>query len=80
MLLQLKQVLIAIDRRINALLDGNPNETLSSRAYRMEQAGKPMGFMRRVIDTLFWFDKDHCKESYQNELKRAHVPHIEQND
>ena len=65
----LKNLLISLDQLANALLRGSPDETLSSRAWRMEQKGQPYWkWTRRAIDLLFWFDKDHCRNSYLNEL------------
>lgn len=69
----IKQVLIALDQLINTLLGGWADETLSSRAYRMSRDGKPFGFLCGIIDTLLWFDKNHCAESYQSELDRSQL-------
>lgn len=44
------------------LLNGHPNESLSGRAWRTQSR------WRLVIDTLLWFDKDHCKVAYYNDL------------
>jgi len=70
----LKQVLIAFDQLLNALLGGWADETLSSHAYRLEQEGKSFGFMRKVIDTILWFDPNHCEASFENETKRMQSP------
>lgn len=71
----LLKVIIAIDQLLNvALCDGEPDETMSSNVWRMEQAGKPWGFMRRVIDTLFFWDTDHCLSSYNAERERRQLP------
>lgn len=71
----LKQNLIAIDQLLNTLFcAGWSDETLSSVAWRMEQQGHRMGFMRRVIDTIFFFDPDHCRTSYEAERARNHLP------
>lgn len=71
----LKQSAIAFDQLINALLCGGwADETMSSVAWRMEQQGHWFGFMRRVIDTLFWFDKDHCRTSFEAERNRSQLP------
>ena len=67
------QVLIAIDQLFNTLLGGYADETLSSRAYRLElERGRP--WARKFVDTLLWFDKDHCKESYESEIERRQLP------
>lgn len=68
-------VLIAVDQVGNTLLGGSPDETLSARAYRTEQQGKVFGrFFRPLIDTLFWFDPDHCKSAYNSELRKLQLP------
>ena len=71
----LRNVLIAADQLANVILcSGHPDETMSSNVWRMEQAGKPWGFMRAVIDTLFFLDPDHCASSYTAERERRHLP------
>lgn len=47
------------------LLNGHPNESLSGRAWRTQSK------WRHVIDAILWFDKDHCKTAYFNDLKYA---------
>jgi hypothetical protein len=72
----LLQTLIALDQLINAALCGGwADETMSSYAWRMEQAGKPWGFMRRVIDALARpFQQDHCRKAYESERLRLQAP------
>lgn len=68
-----KRLLIAVDQLANAVLAGDPDETLSSRAHRMRTKGQPVwGWAASVIDALFWFDKDHCRTSWERE---QHEPH-----
>lgn len=64
---RIKQTLIAFDQLVNAMLGGWADETLSSRAWRESPR------LARVIDIIFWFDKDHCKESYLSEKKRLQI-------
>ena len=73
---RIMQTLIALDQLANAALcDGYADETMSSYAWRMEQAGKPWGFMRRVIDWLAsWVQADHCHQAYLNGLARQKSP------
>lgn len=63
--------LIAIDQLFNALTGGAADETLSSRTYRgailVSEPKKRWVIIHKVINFLF-FDKDHCKESYESEL------------
>lgn len=46
-------------------LNGNINESLSGRAWRTQSR------WYRVIDTLFWFDPDHCRVSHMNDMAYA---------
>lgn len=62
---------IAIDQLANAILDGDADETLSARAYRMQQRKQPFwGWTAPAIDLLFFWQKEHCKQAYETELKR----------
>lgn len=68
-----KRILIALDQLINALCNGWPDETISSRAWRWEQRGK-RSWPRKLIDGLFFFDPDHCRESYESERQGRQLP------
>lgn len=64
-------ILIAIDQLANAALNGDPDETLSARAWRTEQSGKIFGkIFRPLIDTLaiLFLDFNHCEKAYQAEV------------
>jgi hypothetical protein len=72
----LLRVLIALDQLLNvALCNGEPDETMSSAAYRMERDGHFWGFMRPVIDWLFspW-GIEHCRSAYFAELRGLQEP------
>lgn len=60
------RLLILLDCALNVLVCGGEFyfETMSSHAYRMDCERKPWGFMRHVIDTLFFWQPDHCRMSY----------------
>lgn len=70
------RVLISIDQSLNAVVGGSPDETLSSRAYRRaELDAKPKMFwvlFQRFVNTLFFFEPNHCYESYKIELAHLH--------
>lgn len=70
-------ILIALDQFIYVLVtlgNGDPDETMSAAAWRLEQAGKWQGrVFRPLIDTLFWFDPDHCKQAHEAELRRVRI-------
>lgn len=68
-----KAVLIAADQLVNAMLAGWPDETLSSRAYRWEQNGV-RSWPRRFIDRLFFWEEDHCYQSYISEREGRQLP------
>lgn len=70
----LLNILIALDQLGTTLIGGWPDETLSSYAHRRYVRGKPGGFMRNVINALFWWQEDHCLTSYLRELERAQLP------
>lgn len=68
----LKNLLIAIDQLANTILCGWPDETLSSRCWRLSLAGKD--WPRKVVDTIFFFDPDHCFQSYESERLDRQLP------
>lgn len=72
-----KSVLIAFDQLVNALADGWPDETLSSRAWRWSVSGK-RDWPRNIIDTLFFLDRDagkgHCELSCESERLGRQLP------
>ncbi|MFW9595983.1 MAG: hypothetical protein ACMV1D_10890 [Macromonas sp.] len=71
-------VLIALDQFLFCLATlghSSPDETLSAAAWRWEQAGKLRGrVLRPLVDTLFWFDPDHCRTAFESEVQRKHLP------
>ena len=67
------QVLIALDQLANTLLCGYADETMSARAWRHYMDGS-RSWSCRLIDTLFFWQKDHCKTAWESEMSRAHLP------
>ena len=72
-------IIIALDQLALALLtlgSSAPDETMSSAAYRLEQAGRWQGkLFRPIIDFLFEpFESEHCKKAYLAELNRKQLP------
>ena len=68
------QIAIAVDQFCNTLLGGWADETLSSRAWRLRQAGPGWAVFRRVVDALFFWQAGHCEAAYRSELERNHLP------
>lgn len=71
--MKIKQIALAADQFINTLTGGYADETLSARSWRLRST-QPFKTLRPIIDTLFFFDKNHCEESYKSELFRKQLP------
>lgn len=67
-----KKVALALDQLLNALLGGWPDETLSSRCWRWHEDG--VEWPRRIVNALVWWQKDHCRSAYQNEIEHKQLP------
>ena len=81
----LRQVLIALDQLLNAILGGYSKETISARAWRKALTGQWFWRgLRRLIDLVFFWDgqfdesgikiKGHCRLSAENEKAGLHQP------
>lgn len=75
------ELFIAVDQLANVLITplhsgAYADETMSSRAYRMDRDGKPWGrVLRPVIDALFcWQGPGHCRGAYLKEQERIQLP------
>lgn len=68
-----KNILIAVDQLINTMAGGYPDETFSSRCWRWSKDGK-RDWPRKIVDDILFWDKDHCRESYESELLRRQCP------
>lgn len=66
------KVLIAFDQLANAVRGGHPDETLSAAAHRRHVAGK--SGWRNLINALFWWQEDHCRDAHTSELQRKQLP------
>lgn len=69
----MKQVLIALDQFLNALLGGWADETLSARAFRNSDK-KRWANVAKVIDAIFFWQPNHCKGAWKSEVFRQHFP------
>ena len=67
------QLAVATDQWFNALFCGMADETLSARAHRLKiERNRKIPAM--IINLLFFWQKDHCKEAYESEINRLHLP------
>ena len=74
---RLLNFLVALDQLAWVVLtlgNGQPDESISAASWRMESQGKLAGrILRPLIDTLFFFDKNHCRRSWQSERDRTQI-------
>jgi hypothetical protein len=65
-------ILIAIDQLFNAILFGDPDETISSRIGKKIRAGTKNKFLIVVAKILDWIDPNHVIKTIEDdEGKRA---------
>ena len=66
------RVLMSLSQLLNTILGGRVDHTFSGRVGRAAEEGKTWGkIMAEIIDTLFFFDPDHCARSIErDELKK----------
>ena len=72
--MSLKNIFIAFDQLINTLLGSEPDETLSAKAWRMRLVSPAWRAAQVVIDALFFWQEEHCKQSYFAEFERKQLP------
>lgn len=64
----LKKLVAVASQAVNALLlNGRTNQTVSSRAHSQSDGSRAWRITERVLDLVFWFDKDHCANSFRKE-------------
>lgn len=66
------RVLLGFDQFVNTICGGDPDETLSARAWRNKDKTQYWGVARIVIDTIFFWQPDHCYRSYLWEKNHGH--------
>lgn len=67
----LERVGIALSVLLNVLLGGYSNQTFSARNYGWKRDGKLN--LVWLIDTIFWFDKNHCLDSWSYWIVRKEI-------
>ncbi|HDR1088793.1 DNA helicase UvrD [Pasteurella multocida] len=69
---------VALDQLFNAALGGAADETLSSRTYRgavlSAEPKKRWRVLHKIINGLFFWEKNHCKGAYDSEVLRRQYP------
>lgn len=70
-----KNILIALDQTVNTIFNGEPDETLSARAWRLHKRYWYARVAQILLDLVFTpFSHNHCYESYLSECNRKHLP------
>lgn len=49
---------------------GNPNMTLSARCH-VNRDEKYWGRLHDIVNKIFWFQPEHCKQAYETDVKFA---------
>lgn len=65
----IKRAALWLDYGLNTLRGGLPTEPISAWVWR-----KQYTTAIKIIDTLFFWDKDHCKTSYENVKAKINLP------
>lgn len=71
-----KNILLAVDQLGNTLLLGSADETISARCYRRGtlEGSVVWRYFGKFVNTLFWFEPEHCEQAYYAEQNRCHMP------
>lgn len=68
------QVAVALDRLVNAICLGWSGEMLSSRFYRNRNKGWYWRGWYCLTNLMFFWQNDHCRSAFYNELEHRHLP------
>lgn len=72
------QIVYLIDLAVNVLFLGWAGEYISSRCYRQKDKkvlGMPLFLWGKyIINGIFFWQKDHCFESFLGQKAQAHMP------
>lgn len=70
-------IFVGLTQLLNTLFAGWPDESTSSRLYRLEQQGHQAGLLLRpIVDRLFGWQAEHCRMAYESERRRYQLPPI----
>jgi len=68
------RIKIVLSQLLNVVFcNGDPDEMLSARAYRMQHVSRRWMVARQVFDKLFFWNTEHCYESYLWEKSRKDI-------
>lgn len=69
--MSIRQIAIGVDQLANTLIGGWADETISAYAWRTQNRNK---WLLILIDTLFFWEENHCHEAYKAEKQRRQLP------
>lgn len=68
-------ILIWIDQGFNTILGGSPDHTISGRVGYHSLQGRPWAIIfEKIINAIFFFDKDHCRNSIEWDIMARLYP------
>ena len=68
------KMMAALSQLLNCwFLGGEPNETISGRAFRQRHTSKSWGSAYRVVNAIFFWQDDHCYESYYADVTESRL-------
>jgi hypothetical protein len=71
------RIFVGLTQLLNTVLGGWPDESVSSRVWRLEQQGNAAArWARRSVDAAFFWQTEHCATAYQLERSRYRLPPI----
>jgi len=67
-----KNITTCLSQILNTIIGGNPDMTLSSRAYVSARKGNKYGiFFEKVINYTFFWQNEHCFFSWMQDVRYA---------
>lgn len=71
----IRHIGVALTQLLCAVCGGWPDESTSSYLYRLDLQGNRWGvLLRPVVDALFFWQRGHCRLSYEAERRRYQLP------
>jgi hypothetical protein len=68
----LRNLAVIPSQAVHALFGGNPDLTVSAAVYVAAALGSERArFWLRVLDRIYWWDEDHCRESWLRDVGHA---------
>lgn len=68
---QFLEVMRVFSVLLNVLSGGHSAQTLCGRAYALRHTRKGWAVLNKMLDTIFFWDREHCRGSYVGDIRRA---------